>query len=319
MLAVAIGGAPVAGVERVELLQCGHFAADRFRVLLATNAMPGGAAYYAGLQSGIVTIGIDMGGGAPPLLTGQIDNVTMDFALGQVMLSGRDLSARLIDTEVDETFSNRTSSQIAEGFASEAGLDANVTATTVLVGQYYELTHARTGLALHSRHATRWDLLAALAEIERFSLSVTGTILNFAPRIMPVPMVLTFGQNLLSLTIDRALALTAPRVTVKSWNPKLKQMFSSSVGTSGGVTLVQPNLTQSQADRLATARQAELAVQAVLVRGSVPGEVTMVPDSIVLLQGTSTGLDGSYRVRSVERVVDVRDGFVQHFEAVLVA
>lgn len=321
-LAVTIDGAPVEGVLRLELLQCGHFSADRFQVTIATGPAPGGATMFAALESGTITITIGLGvvgvaGG--PILIGQIDNVALDFGDGLVTLTGRDLSARLIDSEVSQSFTNQTASQIAKAFAADVGLDANVTATTTPVGQYYELAHTRTGLGLHTRHVTRWDLLAGFAGFEQFSLSVTGTILNFGPPKDEPPMSLTFGRDFLSLAIDRGLALAAPKVTVKSWNPKLKQSFSGSAGTTGGVTLVQPNLTQSEVDRVVAARQAELAAQAVLLRASMPGELLLVPGSMILLQGTGTSLDATYVIRSIERSVDVGEGFVQRFDALQVA
>ncbi|WP_286704185.1 MULTISPECIES: hypothetical protein [Acidiphilium] len=327
-LAVAIDGAPVAGVERLELLQCGHFAADRFRVMLAAGATPGGAAAFAGLQAGTVTIAIGLGGGVvsgDPILTGQIDNVAVDFGAGQIVLAGRDLSARLIDTEVGQSFANQTASQIAEAFAADAGLAANVTATSRPVGQYYELAHMRTGLGMHTRHATRWDLLAGLAAFEQYSLSVIGTVLNFGPPAPAPASLVVFGRDLLTLVVDRALGLVAPPVTVTSWNPKLKQRFSTTAGpsggtaTAGGVTLLRPNLTQAEVDQEAAARQAALAAQAVLLRASMPGELTMVPDSVFALQGTGTVFDASYVVRTIERSVDTRQGFVQRFEALQVA
>lgn len=327
-VAVTIDGMPVAGVERLELIQCGHFEADRFRVALATGATPGGAAFFAELQTGIVTIAIDLGDiGLPgqPLLTGQIDNVALDFGAGEVVLSGRDLSARLIDAEVGQSFANQTASQLASTFAAGAGLTANVTATTTPVGQYYELAHMKTGLGMHTRHATRWDLLAGLAAFEQFSLSVVGRTLNFGPPVPAAPALVVFGRDLLSLVVDRALGLVAPAVTVISWNPKLKQSFSTTAGgagaagNAGGVTLVRPNLTQAEVDREVAARQAALVAQAVLLRASMPGELTMVPDGIFALQGTGTVLDASYVVRTIERSVDVRRGFVQRFEALKVA
>jgi hypothetical protein len=187
------------------------------------------------------------------------------------------------------------------------------------VGQYYELAHMRTGLGMHTRHATRWDLLAGLAASEQFSLSVTGTALNFGPPASAPPALVVFGSDLLSLVVDRALGLMAPAVTVTSWNPKLKQRFSKTAGTAGGVTVVRPNLTQAEVDSEVAVRQAALAGQAVLLRGSMPGELAMVPDSVFLLQGTGTVLDATYVVRTVERSVDMRRGFVQRFEALQVA
>lgn len=315
-LSIAVDGVTIPGAERLELWQCGHFSADRFRVLLAIGALPDGAAFYAGLQAGTVTIGIDTG---DPILVGQIDNVSLDFSAGQAILAGRDLSARLIDAEIGQVFSNRTASEIAQDFAIDARLSANVTATTTPVGQYYELAHIRTGLGAHTRHMTRWDLLASLAGVERFSLSVTGEILNFGPAAGVAPAMLTYGRDLLALSVDRALGLIMPKVTAKSWNPKLKQAFSGSAGNTGGITLIRPNLTQAEVGRFAEARQAELAMQAVLIKATVPGELRLRPDSPVLLQGTGTELDGRYIVRTVERIVDMHEGFVQSFEAARVA
>lgn len=327
-LAVTIDGMPVSGVIELELLQCGHFSADRFRVVFATGGIPGGAGYFSGLRSGLVSISVGIGAGGgllseigvggAPLLVGQIDNVALDFGRGQAVVSGRDLSARLIDAEVTESFANQTASEIASGFASDAGLAAAVTATTTPVGQYYELAHTRTALALHSRHMTRWDLLAGLALVEQFALSVTGTTLNFAPVTDGVQTVLQYGQDFLSLVVDQAVGLIAPKVTVTSWNPKSKQAYASSVGTSGGVTLVRPNLTQGEVAQLASAHQAELAAQAVLLRGSMPGELSLVPGSVFVLAGTGTAFDSSYRIRTIERHVDVSRGFVQRFEALQV-
>lgn len=325
-LAVTIDGMTVGGAIELELVQCGHFSADRFRVVFATGAVPGGAGYFAGLGSGVVSVGVGIGGGflagigasGGALLVGQIDNVAVDFGRGQAVVSGRDLSARLIDAEVTESFANQTASQIASQFAADAGLAAAVTATSTPVGQYYELAHTRTALALHSRHMTRWDLLAGLALTEQFALSVTGTTLNFAPVSDAVQTVLHYGQDFISLVVDRAVGLGTPKVTVASWNPKSKQAVSSSVGSSGGVTLVRPNLTQGEAAQLASAHQAELAAQAVLLRGSMPGDLSLMPGSVFVLAGTGTGSNTSYRVRTIERHVDVIGGFVQRFEALQV-
>ncbi|MDD2860414.1 MAG: hypothetical protein PHI71_04980 [Acidiphilium sp.] len=335
-LAVTIDGMTVGGAIELELVQCGHFSADRFRVVFATGAVPGGAGYFAALGSGVVSVGVGVGvgvgigigigggflagigAGGGALLVGQIDNVAVDFGRGQAVVSGRDLSARLIDAEVTESFANQTASQIASQFAADAGLAAAVTATSTPVGQYYELAHTRTALALHSRHMTRWDLLAGLALTEQFALSVTGTTLNFAPVTDAVQTVLHYGQDFISLVVDRAVGLGTPKVTVASWNPKSKQAVSSSVGSSGGVTLVRPNLTQGEAAQLASAHQAELAAQAVLLRGSMPGDLSLMPGSVFVLAGTGTGFDTSYRIRTIERHVDVIGGFVQRFEALQV-
>lgn len=319
-VSVAIDGVPVPGVERLEIVHGGGFSASRFSVGFALSAA--GAAFHAGLGAAVVTIGIGLdlpgsvAGGAVTLLTGQIDNVAIDFAHGESIVSGRDLAARLIDAEVTESFSNQTSSDIASAFAASAGLAANVTPTTTPVGQYYELAHVRTGLGLHGRHPTRWDLLASLAVLEGFDLSVMGTTLNFGPVGSNGPVALIYGQDLIDLRVDRSMPLAAPKVTVASWNPRAKAAFRQSSGRDGNVTLVRPNLTQQDVDVLARQRQADLAAQSVLVHATLPGELTLMPGAVVALQGTQTGLDGSYRVRAVERRIDMRHGFTEEIEAI---
>lgn len=318
-LGVTINGMPVAGAERLELIQSGAFSADRFIISMATT--PGSsAAFYAGLGQALIVISVgietsDVSGGLV-LLTGQVDNIAVDFGLGVATLSGRDLSARLIDAEVNDSFANQTASDIAAYFAQAAGLLPNVVQTSTPVGQYYEIAHTRTALSLHSRNATQWDLLAALAEIESYTLSVTGTILNFGPPLQQAaPTVLTYGRDLTALMVDRALSLVAPRITIKSWNTRLKKTHSSSQGTGISTTLVKPNLMPGQALSLAQAKQAELTAQAVLLRAAMPGETSLVPQSWINLQGTNSSLDGPYVVQRIERHIDVRGGFAQTFEA----
>ena len=317
---VSVDGVPIPGVERLEVIHGGGFSASRFSVGFALGGA--GAAFHAGLGGSVVTIAIGLdapgaqSGGAVTLLTGQIDNVAIDFAHGESIVSGRDLAARLIDAEMTASYSNQTASDIASAYAGAAGLAAAVTSTSTPVGQYYELAHVRTGLGLHGRHPTRWDLLASLAVIEGFGLSVRGTTLNFGPVAPPVPVPLIYGQDLIDLRIDRSIPLSAPKVTVSSWNPRAKAVFRHSHGKDGNVTLIRPNLTQRDVDAMAQRRQADLAAQSVLVHATLPGELALMPDAVVALEGTNTALDGQYRIRAVERRVDMHHGFTEEIEAI---
>lgn len=317
---VSVEGVPIPGVERLEIIHGGGFSASRFSVGFALGGA--GAAFHAGLGGSVVTIAIGLdtpgrlSGGAVTLLTGQIDNVAIDFSRGESIVSGRDLAGRLIDTEVTESYANQTASDIAAIYAAAAGLAAEVTSTSTPVGQYYELAHVRTGLGLHGRHPTRWDLLASLAVIEGFSLSVVGTTLNFRPVTAPLPVSLIYGQDLIDLRIDRSIPLSAPKVTVASWNPRAKAVFRQSHGKEGNVTLIRPNLPQRDVDALAQRRQADLAAQSVLVHATLPGELALMPGGLVALEGTNTVLDGQYRIRAVERRIDMHHGFTEDIEAI---
>jgi autotransporter adhesin len=319
-LAIAIDGRPVPGATSFELVQESPFSAARFRLIMAMNAPGVGVQYYAGLVAATITVTMTVTSGlvgGNSVFQGQIDAVMLDVGAGLALLTGRDFAARLIDAEINESFSNQTSSAIAGQFARAAGLAANIKSTTQPIGQYYELAHNGSALGLHSRHPTQWDLLVDLAEIEGFALGVQGSTLIFGPVPLAPPMVLNYGQNVVELTVDRALGLLSPSVTIRSWNPRLQGAFTATSGGSGGlgVTLVKPNLTHAQVQARAQFEQARLAAQSVLLRAVMPGEFTLGPTSLVNVQGTGSSIDGLYQLRSIERRIAAADGFTQRIEA----
>jgi phage protein D len=315
-LNVVINDILVAGATSLELFQSGTFSADRFVLSMAFSANIG-ASYYAGLSAALININVLFGAGTgSTLIVGQIDNITIDFSMQLAQLSGRDLSARLIDEEVNQSFANQTASNIATKFALAAGLIPNVFPTKTPVGQYYELAHTRTALGLHTRNATQWDLLAALAEIEAYTLFVTGTTLNFVPRPGPgAPVTLIYGQDLIGLSIDKAVSLVNAKVRVKSWNTRLKMAHQGEQGSGVSTTLIKPNLMPDQVTNIAAAKQAELVAQTNFLRAVMPGETTLSPQTWINLQGTGTAMDGLYIIQAIERRIDPHHGFTQIVEA----
>ena len=245
------------------------------------------------------------------MLVGQIDNIRIDLLDNIATVRGRDLAARLIDTEIAEAFINQTSSQIAETIAARQGLSAQVTETATPVGQYYELDHARYALGVGARASTEWNLLAWLAEMEMFSLSVVGTTLNFGPLLRSAPRFVALSE-LISLTFD--VATTMPKQTfVKSWNSRNKTVVTGVAGIAGATstTLVRPNLTAAQADALAGAHLATLASHGTILTATMPGDLMLMPNSEIALGGTSSVFDQSYIVDAISRSIDKQRGFVQ--------
>jgi hypothetical protein len=314
---VSVDGVAVLGVLAVDIEQVAYFAADRFVALFALDrSLNGGAVFFGALsaQSVVIELAVEPFGYVS-LFTGQIDNVRMDLRAGTAALTGRDLSASLIDTEISQTFANQTASDIATAIAGGHGLTPNVTATRTLIGQYYELDHAKHGLGLNSRTGTAWNLLSWLAMIEGFSLSVTGTVLNFMPSVLPAPFYLT-PQDCIDLSID--IATTIPvSATVKSWNTRNKAAFTQTAGTGTGpsATLIRPNLTSAQANLVARNHLADLAWHKTIMIATMPGELALAPSAPVSLSQTNSPLDQTYLVDSIRRCVDTRRGFVQTVRA----
>jgi phage protein D len=290
-----------------------HLAADRFRVRLAAGAGGLGTVEMPGVRFD-VQVGLD--GAWSSLVMGEADSVAFDPLRGLIDLDGRDLSALLIDSRVDETFANKTSSEIAEALAGRHGLGASTTATTTLVGRYYQAEHDRLTMGTFARAMSEWDLLSYLAVQEGFDLFMDGEILRFEASSVDAPIVLT-PADCLSLQLEHAMGMErAIEVTVRSWDQRGAQAVVQTVqgGGSGRVwkqSVVRPNLPADDAQRLATKILGDLMRHSRTVSVTMPGDVALMPRAIVSLEGTETGWDGDYAVSEVSRVLDVRHGFTQ--------
>jgi hypothetical protein len=311
----SISGVVVPGAVELQIESVAYFAADRFRISFAVGAAGFTTiAYFSSRGLETITIEASLNGyGMIPLLTGQIDNIQIDILENRATLTGRDLSALLIDTEVSETFVNQTASQIVTTIAQRHQLTPNVTATTTLVGQYYQLDHARTALGQNSRVTTEWNLLSALAQAENFELAVVGTAVNFGPRLPGVPVYL-MPQSFMTLSFDVAASLPGGAI-VKSWNCRNKAVMAVSKGSGLMTTLVRPNLTQVQAQALVANHLENLAQHTTILFGTLPVDLTMMPGMLITLGGTNSAFDQNYMITEVSRIFDVRSGFLQTIRA----
>ncbi|MBV9784775.1 MAG: hypothetical protein JO264_13280 [Acidisphaera sp.] len=337
-LRVLANGAPVIGAQAADIDANNHFSANRFRVSVVLDADPTMGADFWAAQDDIqldVQIGF-LPDGAPEgyadwvsLVLGAVDVIEIEAVSGVLHLQGRDLTAALIETRTQETFSNRTASEIAGIIAGRHGLTASVTATATPVGRYYEIEHDRITLDQFSRATTEWDLLVWLAQQEGFDVWVQGTTLSFqppqaagVPAAVLSPTASVFGAaNLLDLRLERCLTLAQNiQVTVKSWNSRQQNAFTqtASNGGSGKQTsyvLVRPNLTPDDALRLAQTRLTELSQHERVITATMPGELTLAPRTPVLLTGTGTAFDQVYVIDRIERQLRMNGGFTQRLRA----
>ena len=225
-----VDGRPVAGVIQAEVIANNHYAADSFRSILALGADPNAtAAFWAGTGSVLVDLRFSLDqSGYVSLIQGEIDSIAIDPASGTVELDGRDLTARLIEARTQETFSNRTASEIATLLAQRHGLTPVVTATSTPVGRYYQNEHDRITLDQFGHATTEWELLVFLARQEGYDLFVQGTSLYFQPPGGTVaPAFVLQPDALIGLRLHRSLTLAKDiEVTVKSWNSRQKNAFT---------------------------------------------------------------------------------------------
>jgi phage protein D len=335
-LRLLANGAVIGGVVTADVLSNNHYAADRFSVVVALGVDLWASSTYWASQTDIlvdVQFSLDAGSTFISFIQGLADVVSIDVLTSTLHIEGRDLTAALIDNRTQETFANRTSSEIATILAQRHNLTPIITATTTPVGRYYQNEHDRIALNQFSRSMTEWDLLIFLAGQEGFDVFVTGTSLYFQPSAgsLSAPCTLTPGQ-LQDLRLERSLTLARDIVvTVKSWNSRQQDAFTQTVRasgrTSGGTggtgrsgppqhyVFVRPNLTMDDALKLAQQKAAELAQHERVWEATMPGDLTLDPRSMIQLIGTETDFDQLYFIDTIERHLSLERGFVQHVRA----
>lgn len=277
------------------------------------------------VQAAILAPGAAVSGAAwQTLIVGDADTVEADPITGIVRVMGRDLTALLIDKKTADTYQNQTASQVATLLAQGVGLTPVVTATTTLVGTYYQQDHTRTSLNQFSNATTEWDLLTYLADQEQFDVFVQGTSLYFQPKTLPTAppyellytpgTVATFNGK--SLKLHRSMTLAKDiKVTVRSWSSKAKSSVTvtlrGSIATNAGAVVelgppqtyvfVKPGLTHAQATVYAQQKLNELSKHERVVSIDMPGELTLTPRDMVSLSGTASNWDQVYYVDAISR------------------
>lgn len=317
-LTVLAEGLPIAGVMDADILVNAHFAAGRFRI---RAAMPPHAAAALLDPSTILDLQLSLDSLPVSLLQGQADSIHIDPIRNTIEIDGRDLTARLLDARTQETFANRTASEIATTLAARHALGAAVTTTTTLAGRYYGAEHDRIVLGQFSRATTEWDLLTFLAAREGFEVFVAGQTLYFQPRAPAASPLLLTPADCISLTLERALTLARDiEVTVKSWNARHQAAFtqtarSSAQGRRSGppqrIVVVRPNLELNDALQLAQRILADLSSHERLVHAELPGDLVLTPRSRITLAGTGTDFDQTYYIAELDRHFSVAHGYTQ--------
>lgn len=322
---VTVNGLQLTGIVEAEVTNNSHFAADTFRVVAAVSGLPPGLGPdYWGLSAGD-QVGVSAGydGALTPLILGQVDNVEYDPVRRTLALSGRDLSAPLIDAKTAEKFVNQTSSQIAETLAKRHGLTPSVKPTKTRAGSYYS-----TDNVVLTQEQTEWDLLIYLAQRENFDVWVSGTTLFFQPSPVEaaLPYLLVWSEppqsNALDIRLERSQTLARDVIVkVQSWNQKQQRSFvvtykatqafkSQRVGGKAQTySYVVPNLTRDEALKFAQAKAQEITRHERILTASLPGDNTLTTRAMVKLVGTGTAWDQNYYPDTVTRRISADQGY----------
>ncbi len=339
--AVRLNGQLVEGWTSWEVTNNAFRAADSFAIDLATAGLPADLGPdWLGAQTSILAE-IYASAGLPAqfgdyqplpkdrLILGQVDDITFDPVRGTVTLTGRDLTARLIDTRVSAGYLNQTSSAIATRLAQGHGLTPVITATTTLIGTFYSQNHI--GL---TQQRSEWDILTELAGFEDFDLFVQGDQLHFAPRPDPAVaeryiidwqradhIVAAPAASVTALRLERSLTLAqGVSVTVQSWHARQGKRFAATWPRSDAATpapetaplaygFTAPGLTQDQCEQIAKARYEDIAQHMVRLTAEMPGDDILNCRIIAAVRGTDTPWDQDYFPDAVHRTMSAEGGY----------
>ena len=334
---VSLNGAVLPGCKTIEIDANNNFSADTFTATFST-ATPGAVPLPPWGATDTILVGIeianDAAGGYVAAFAGEVDEIEADPIGQTVTVHGRDLSRRLRDAKTNETFPNRTSSEIAATLAARHGLTPVVTPTVTLVSRYYANDHDHLSGDNFTRTTNEWDLLVYFAQHEGYDLFVVGTSLYFQPAAAPgiggkrvVFKTTSAGvvcNDVMQPRFSRSLTLAKDiDVIVRSWNVNTKRGFDAkSTGAKSGkdaggqqrIVIVRPNLTRDAAIKLANNIRADLTKRERLFRFAIPGDSGFTPRTPVNVFGTGSSWDGYYFTASVHHAIDMQRGYLMTVE-----
>lgn len=332
-LTIVINGVQVEGLIHASIMTTNCFSADSFALTLAIGRPPlGDIDFWAATSVAYVEVfaAAQSDRMSQILITGMADSVLIDPILGTIAIEGRDLSSSMIDSYRQQDFVNQTASEIVAAIARYHGLGAAVEPTAGSVGRYYGDGYTRLSLGRFSRLRSDWDLVVQLARENSFDVYVLGTTLFFQPSAgasdAPVPLAVGDVQR---VRIERRLSITASTTArVQSWNSQNMATYDSgkpidSAGsksapsTPGNQVFLfsSSNLTLQQVTDAASRYTAELARLKKTLHIDMPWDFTLNPRTTVLLYGTHSDLDSTYRIDSIDRHYNSKSGSSQSIRA----
>ena len=328
-----INGCVIDTILHVDMIARGSCKSSRIELTVSTNRTTSDTSWLNHL-GGKVTVKIFIGllftDVEAIMFEGLADNVALDPINGVARIQGRDYSSVLINSSYQDSYNNRTASEIATSIAARHGFNPNIAATTTMAGGYQGSDYNQLLLNAHSQITSEWDLLIYLARTERSGLFVDGTTLVFAPLTSLQKSYLTVGRGeAMAIKFFRSCPLSdKTRLVVKSWNSWLGQTFlhadnqsSDQIGPSIGdtvdhsdieIAIVRPNLTPVGAEGLAQQYYDALAEQASCVEIVMPGDMSVAPNDVLEIETGETSFDGNYTVKSVRRHFSHTAGFIQY-------
>jgi uncharacterized protein involved in type VI secretion and phage assembly len=285
-------------------------------------------------QPFVVGAEVEISLGAPdqnrltPLLKGQVAAVEPEFRADGVSIVARgyDHSHALNRTRRNATYQDTTVAEVVKKVCQRAGLQ---TGTVEDAGGSQPF--------IQQTNETDWDFLWRLAKRVGSEVVVLDGELHFRPagggEQQGEPLLLKYGDNLLSLrprvtgvqqvdevvvrswdhTAKRAIEATAKPDAVRSLIGLGRDAVSKALG-GGGITVADaPVGTQEEADALAKSVMAKVANGYVEAEGTCHGDPRLRAGSTVKVEGVGSRFSGTYRLTSTTHAFRGASGFETRF------
>ena len=207
-----------------------------FRGELPLNS-PGAAAVFGPLGANSASIVVSTRGVEATLIAGEIDSVEFHYRSGLISFSGRDQSAKLHATKSSEKWTNQSGSSIVQQLAGRVGLGFSGDASTLMAGKQTQIEYAKL-----TEGISYAAVIHRLAELDGARWWVKNGVLHYQSVNNPQGTYTIYWNmgrpelsDCLGLRISRDIqASKGAQVTVKSWHPKKKKVFTGQMSAGGG-------------------------------------------------------------------------------------
>ena len=338
--AVKLNGTIVEGWVSWEVENNAYRAADTFRLVFATSDLP--PQFDANWFSNQTQINVEIfatddcltddysPSADDSLILGATDEIDYNPYQREITLTGRDYTAKFIDTKTTDHYLGKTSSAIASLLAQKHGLTTTfISKTSTQVGSYYHNEHSITNGA-----QSEWDMLTYLAHQEGFDVFVDGNDLHFEPESQftdnyliqweePDSNLAYSRSNVITLDFTRNLTIAGGvTVQVRSWNQASGKTFVANYPTPAkGIKPGQseskvlqykyniPGLSQQEALGRAQKIYANIVQHQMKMSCYMPGNSDLDCSMTVTVVGTSTAFDQVYYPEHVVRTMSIDEGY----------
>jgi hypothetical protein len=270
---------------------------------------PGALDTLAALGPNQASVSVLTRGQTATLMSGEIDTVEPDFIAGTLSVTGRPQSALLHATKSSEKWANMPGSQIVTQLAGRVGLGAVVDPSPLPAGKQVQNDWAKMtddiSLAavihkLAEYDGARWWVNNGTLYYRLLNNPAGNYALNFTPPTNGNPA----SADFMSLRIRRNVQAGKDiNVTVKSWNPRNKQVFqgtSNVAGSGGSQNYVYhiPNLNQEAANQHAKSKAKAHSRHELTVSAKVVGDPSIDVSMGLQVNGT-TFFDQVYEIDGI--------------------